>query len=91
MNIDCNEFIQNYSEKAATLIMQWAAEHHRKTYAEDFFEKFPNAIKNEDGLPLVSIFDIYGEVNNDAWWESPMPAEESWRDKVNKLDWGEEF
>ena len=30
-----------------------------KTYADDFFEKFPNAPKDENGLPKPYLCDVY--------------------------------
>lgn len=31
----------------------------QKTYADDFFEKFPNAPKDENGLPKPYLCDVY--------------------------------
>lgn len=35
-------------------------EHPQKTYAQDFFEKFPNAPKIRDGLPEPTACSVYG-------------------------------
>lgn len=39
---------------------KWAMEHPRKTYAQDFLEKFPNARIGDDGLPEVCRMEVYG-------------------------------
>ena len=36
--------------------------YHNKTYAMDFFEKFPNAPKDKDGKPETCIKKIYSDV-----------------------------
>lgn len=42
------------------IVDEWVKEHSAKTYAMDFFEKFPNAPKDDDGNPVPCITDIYG-------------------------------
>lgn len=67
-------------ELAENIVKQWAKEHPQKTYAQDFFEKHPNARKDEFGRPKMCREDIYGggcrDDNNcmDCWNE---PMEES--------------
>lgn len=41
---------------------KWVKEHPVKTYAMDFFEKFPNAPKDIDGKPKTCIKTIYSDV-----------------------------
>ena len=41
---DCSELKAENPEKYIALLQKWVCE-HTKTYAEDFFEKFPNAKK----------------------------------------------
>lgn len=43
------------------IVDKWVKEHPVKTYAMDFFEKFPNAIKLIDGRPGFCRAAIYGE------------------------------
>ena len=43
------------------IVDKWAEEHPAKTYAMDFFEKFPNALKNECGRPNFCRTFIYGD------------------------------
>ena len=50
---NCIKFFMAEPENAAEIIEAWAAEHLIKTRAMDFFEKFPNAPKNDDGTPCV--------------------------------------
>lgn len=35
------------------IVEKWSKEHPVKTMAMDFFEKFPNAPKKEDGTPIM--------------------------------------
>ena len=39
-------------ETAIETVQKWSNEHPKKTYAQDFFEKFPKAQSNLDGTPL---------------------------------------
>lgn len=39
---------------------KWVAEHPVKTYATDFFEKFPNAQLDSYGTPRACVNAIYG-------------------------------
>lgn len=46
------------------IIDKWVAEHPVKTYAMDFFEKFPNASKvEEDGTPKCCWKFVYGDTS----------------------------
>lgn len=46
---------------AIETVQKWSNEHPKKTYAQDFFEKFPKAQSNSDGTPLfVCRKRIYG-------------------------------
>ena len=46
--------------KLVETIQKWSDEHPKKTYAQDFFEKFPKAQSGSDGTPFVCRKDIYG-------------------------------
>ena len=48
------------------IVDEWAKEHPVKTYMQDFFEKFPNAPKEDDGTPMPCILDIYGNLDIDC-------------------------
>lgn len=57
-----NNIINNI-EKAQNIVQKWSDEHHEpqpKTYADDFFEKYPHAKRCENGRPLVPRCDVYG-------------------------------
>lgn len=43
------------------IVDKWAAEHPVKTYAMDFFEKFPNAPRDSDGAPQTCWKHVYGD------------------------------
>lgn len=39
---------------------KWAMEHPLKTYAQDFFEKFPEAKSDKEGVPRICRANCYG-------------------------------
>jgi hypothetical protein len=70
--------------KLIETIQKWSDEHPKKTYAQDFFEKFPKARRNSDGTPFVCRERIYGgecpvlkcdECWNRDCWNEPMEDE----------------
>lgn len=72
------------AKKAIEILQKWSDEHPKKTYAQDFFEKFPNARSNSDGTPFVCRERIYGgecpvlecdECWNKECWNEPMEDE----------------
>ena len=42
------------------IVDEWVKEYPAKTYAMDFFEKFPNAPKGRAGEPKTCVKNIYG-------------------------------
>ena len=44
------------------IVQKWSDEHPKKTYAQDFFEKFPKALSGSAGTPLMCRKEIYGEI-----------------------------
>ena len=58
------------AKKAIKIVQKWSDEHSRKTYAQDFFEKFPDAQSNSDGSPIICKEIIYGGFNNYICTES---------------------
>jgi len=48
------------AQKAIENLQKWSNEHSKKTYAQDFFEKFPKAQSKSDGTPFVCRKRIYG-------------------------------
>ena len=49
---------------AMEALQKWSDEHPKKTYAQDFFEKFPKAQSNSDGTPFVCRKRIYGGIRS---------------------------
>lgn len=62
-SLSCTLFAGYYPDKAVEIVQKWSDEHPQKTYAEDFFEKFPNAPKEDDGTPKSCWRNIYGDGN----------------------------
>ena len=50
--------------KLVEVIQKWSDEQPKKTYARDFFEKFPKAQSNSDGTPFVCRKRIYGGIRS---------------------------
>lgn len=48
-------------DNADEIVDKWVAEHPVKTYAMDFFEKFPNAPRSSDGVPKICWVYAYGD------------------------------
>lgn len=46
--------------KFVEIIQKWSNEHAKKTYAQDFFEKFPEAKPDKKGVPRMCRADCYG-------------------------------
>lgn len=49
--ISC-EIQSKTAQQLVEIIEQWSQTHPQKTMIQDFFEKFPNAPKEEDGTPI---------------------------------------
>lgn len=52
-NIHCTELLECCPEESVNLVEQWSQAHPQKTMMQDFFEKFPNALKDSFGNPVV--------------------------------------
>lgn len=50
-----------FPDNADEIADKWVAEHPVKTYAMDFFEKFPNAPRSSDGIPQTCWGHVYGD------------------------------
>lgn len=55
----CTNLPCNMSNNADEIVDEWVKEHPAKTYAMDFFEKFPNARKNDGGVPTICAKHMY--------------------------------
>ena len=65
---------------AIETVQKWSDEHPKKTYAQDFFKKFPKAQSNSDGSPIICKEIIYGGFNNYICTES---CYECWNEPMN--------
>lgn len=75
--------------KAIEILQRWSDEYPKKTYAQDFFEKFPKAQSNSDGTPFVCRKRIYGGIHSTTLedcdytracyrcWNEPLNDEET--------------
>lgn len=68
--------------KAIENLQKWSDEHPTKTYAQDFFKKFPDAPKDGSGkekYPCACRWVIYGEecpyIKCSECWNEPMNDE----------------
>ena len=59
IDFDCCE-PDHFPDNADEIADKWVAEHPVKTYAMDFFGKFPNAARDHSGLPGVCWKQVYG-------------------------------
>lgn len=56
--------VPRFPDNADEIVDKWVAEHPIKTYAMDFFNKFPNALKvEEDGTPKCCWKFFYGDTS----------------------------
>lgn len=81
-----SKFSRKDIEYAIETLQKWSREHPRKTYAQDFFEKFPSAEPDKEGVPRMCRANCYGgscqhppvsEVSRapcKACWNEPMEA-----------------
>ena len=60
----CNITTRSVEEITTAIknLQKWSDKRSKKTYAQDFFEKFPKAQGGSDGTPFVCRKTIYGEV-----------------------------
>lgn len=72
------------AKRAIENLQKWSDEHPKKTYAQDFFEKFPNAQNYAGVNPVVCRKKIYGGFKNGdcaepcyKCWNEPMNDEET--------------
>lgn len=71
---------RDYTEEDAEKHLNGEPKKKRKTYAEDFFEKFPNApfvrvgILDPHDVPVVHFWDVYGIDEMKKYMENPLMA-----------------
>lgn len=66
------------------IVDKWVNEHPVKTYAMDFFEKFPNAVKDSDGLPRFCVEEIYGVKNDNCGYDDCSVCIDCWNREVQE-------
>jgi hypothetical protein len=91
---DVCEDVGRIKEKGQTIVQKWADDHPapiQKTYADDFFAKFPNARKvyyPDATIPSVKRCDVYGTLCFHAFdccddssmikcWDEPYPEQDA--------------
>lgn len=85
--ISCGCFEMAYSEEAVAIVKNWSEEHKLKTRAEVFFERFPDARREEDGSPRVcaktiGLTNSCPEYSCYGCWNQPAPDKyQEWGDK----------
>lgn len=50
-NKTCRDWVGKNPDEAIKIFVKWAAENPEKTIMDDFFEKFPNALRTSTGVP----------------------------------------
>lgn len=76
----CSLLESVHPKKAIEIVQKWSDEHPKKTFLSDFLEKYPNALMDEDGTPLMCPFELgYCEEPDDcenrtcsACWNQPL-------------------
>ena len=77
--IGCIMFEMTYPKKAVEIAEKWDKEQPKKTRAQVFFEKFPDAVKCDDGTPTFCPVELGWGTNNDCTyncidcWSLPAP------------------
>ncbi|MBR4934467.1 MAG: hypothetical protein IKZ01_01200 [Anaerotignum sp.] len=73
----CRDIVRKNPEKSVAIVHHWTEEHSVKTIADDFFEKHPNAPKDED-IPKTCakhcgyFDDCPGRVTCNECWKQPL-------------------
>lgn len=58
--LPCNRDSEDFPDNIDEIVDKWVSEHPPKTYAQDFFKKFPNAELDSYGAPRACVNVIYG-------------------------------
>lgn len=84
--LGCGYFENLYPEEAVAIVKKWSEEHKAKTRAEVFFERFPDAHRDENDEPRVCARTIgltnrCPEYSCYNCWQQPAPDEyQDWAD-----------
>lgn len=88
----CNRSPNNYSvakvKEAIEAMQKWIDEHPRKTYARDFFEKFPEAKPDKEGVPRMCRANCYGGScqYSAVSGAGPAPCKACWNEEMEAAD-----
>lgn len=75
--------LTDFSE-AVSMVEEWTKEHPEKTRLQDFFSKFPCAIKNSDGTPFNTRCCEIGYTKECTNKKSCYPGNDQFRECWNK-------
>ena len=66
-------------------LQKWSDEHQKKTYAQDFFEKFPKAQLDSDGTPFACRKKLYGGARpNDKRCDRREACKNCWNEPMEE-------
>ena len=72
-------------KKAIEIVQKWSNEHPKKTYMQDFFEKFPKAQLDSDGTPFACRKKLYGGVRpNDKRCDRREACKDCWNEPIEE-------
>lgn len=75
-------------KNAILTLQKWSDEHPRKTYAQDFFKKFPNAKPDKEGVPRICRANCYGGScqHSAISGAGPAPCKDCWNEEMEAED-----
>lgn len=80
----CPDFIGEFPSRAEQILIEWDKAHPVKTFLSDFLEKYPNALLDEMGMPVVCPYQL-GYTEDDCkescgncptCWNRPLEVQE---------------
>lgn len=63
VGVGCDTFLLKYPLQAEKVLEQWEKQHRKKTYKEDFFQRFPDAPVDRRGYPYVLPCAVYANID----------------------------
>ena len=57
---DCDKYLVQSPDNSTKIIDKWITDHPIKTYASNFYDKFPNAKKDKNNCPEMCLVCVYG-------------------------------
>ena len=70
---------------AIEIVQKWSDEQQKKTYMQDFFEKFPKAQLDSDGTPFACRKKLYGGVRpNDKRCDRREACKNCWNEPMEE-------